>query len=41
MYELKDKVKVDDDNNVNTKQKDPYQGSRKIKFIGGAQRRTA
>ena len=26
-YELKEKVKVDDDKNVNTKQKDPYGGN--------------
>ena len=26
-YELKEKVKVDDDKNVNTKQKDPYDGN--------------
>ena len=26
-YELKEKVKVDDDKKVNTKQKDPYSGN--------------
>ena len=26
-YELKEKVEVDDDKNVNTKQKDPYSGN--------------